>query len=143
MSAKRVVLGTDHAGFVLKEAIKAHLLAQQIDVVDVGTFNEDSVDYPAIIRRACAVVLEQAIPGIIFGGSGNGEAIAANKVRGIRAAVGYTTEIARLARAHNNANVLSLGGRFIDPVLACEMVDVFLATAFDGGRHEKRVNDLE
>jgi ribose 5-phosphate isomerase B len=140
---KRVVLGTDHGGYTLKEVIKAHLVDKGYDVIDQGTFSEESVDYPAIIRSACAVVLEQGIPGIIFGGSGNGEAIAANKVKGIRAAVGYSAEIARLARAHNNANVLSMGGRFIDPVLGCEMVDIFLATAFDGGRHERRVNDLE
>lgn len=140
---KRVVLGTDHGGFTLKEAVKAHLLQQGYDVIDQGTFSADSVDYPPIIRSACAVVLEQGIPGIIFGGSGNGEAIAANKVKGIRAAVGYSVEIARLARAHNNANVLSMGGRFIEPALGCEMVDVFLSTPFDGGRHERRVNDLE
>ncbi len=140
---KRVVLGTDHGGYTLKEAIKAHLLSQGYDVIDQGTFSEESVDYPAIIRSACAVVLEQGIPGFIFGGSGNGEAIAANKVKGIRAAVGYSVEIARLARAHNNANVLSMGGRFIDPKLGCDMADIFLATGFDGGRHERRVNDLE
>lgn len=139
----RVVLGSDHAGFPLKEHIKQHLIGQGIDVIDEGTFSEESVDYPAIMRQACAVVLQQDIPGIIFGGSGNGEAIAANKVRGIRAAVGYTVEIARLARAHNDANVLSLGARFIDPEMAADMVDVFLTTAFDAGRHTARVKDLE
>lgn len=139
----RVVLATDHAGFRLKEAVKEYLTHKGIDIVDIGTFSEESVDYPAIIRRGCAAVLEQQCPGIIFGGSGNGEAIAANKVRGIRAAVGYSTEIARLARAHNDANILSLGGRFVDPELAIEMVEIFLTTAFDGGRHERRVQDLE
>lgn len=138
-----VVLGADHAGFRLKEAIKKHLLAKGIDVIDEGTFSEEPVDYPAIMRKACAVVLQQKCPGIILGGSGNGEAMAANKVRGIRAAVGYSLETATLARAHNDANVLSLGARFIDESLALQMVDAFLATDFEGGRHVARVEDLE
>lgn len=139
----RVVLGSDHAGFALKEAIKAHLTEKGIDVIDEGTFSEEAIDYPAIIRKACAVVLNQHIPGIIFGGSGNGEAMAANKVPGIRAAVGYSTETALLARQHNDANVLSLGGRLTSPELAKELVDLFLSTEFEGGRHERRVKDLE
>lgn len=140
---KRVALASDHAGFRLKETIKQHLIDKGIDVIDVGTMSEESVDYPAIIRQGCAVVLEQQCPGIIFGGSGNGEAMAANKVRGIRAAVVYSKETATLARQHNNANVMSLGGRLIDPALAKECVDIFLATDFEGGRHVKRVEDLE
>lgn len=139
----RVVLGSDHAGFALKEAIKAHLTEKGIDVIDEGTFSEEAIDYPAIIRKACAVVLNQHIPGIIFGGSGNGEAMAANKVPGIRAAVGYSKETALLARQHNDANVLSLGGRLTSPELAKELVDLFLSTEFEGGRHERRVKDLE
>lgn len=143
MKPSRVAIGTDHAGYSLKEIVKKHLSSKGIDVVDVGTFSEEPVDYPAIMRKACAVVLEQKIPAIIFGGSGNGEAIAANKVRGIRAGVGYSAEIAKLARAHNDANVLSIGARFIDPELALEMVDVFLSTDFEGGRHAARIKDLE
>ncbi|MFH0770591.1 MAG: RpiB/LacA/LacB family sugar-phosphate isomerase [Candidatus Peregrinibacteria bacterium] len=143
MPQKRVVLASDHAGFPLKEKVKAHIMKQGADVIDVGTFEEESVDYPAIIRKGCAVVLEQGIPGIIFGGSGNGEAMAANKIRGIRAAVGFSEESARLARAHNDANVLSLGGRLVDHSIAIRMVDIFLSTPFDGGRHENRVRDLE
>jgi ribose 5-phosphate isomerase B len=139
----RVVLATDHAGFLLKEEIKKHLLAKGIDVIDEGTFSSEPVDYPAIIRRGCAVVLEQNIPGVIFGGSGIGESIAANKVRGIRAARCCTLEDARLCRQHNDANVLSLAGRMLDPALAKQMVDVFLTTDFEGGRHIPRVNDLE
>jgi ribose 5-phosphate isomerase B len=139
----RVALATDHAGYVLKEAVKAHLMKKGIDVVDVGTFSEEPLDYPAIIRKGCAVVLEQDCPGIIFGGSGNGEAMAANKVRGIRAAVGYSVEIARLARAHNDANVLSIGARFLSESDALQMVDVFLETEFEGGRHAVRVRDIE
>jgi ribose 5-phosphate isomerase B len=139
----RVVLGTDHAGYSLKEAVKKHLLEKGVDVIDEGTFSEDPVDYPAIIRKACSVVLEQEVPGIVFGGSGIGESIAANKVRGIRAARCTSLEDAKLCREHNDANVMSLGGRMLEPALACEMVDVFLTTEFEGGRHVARVNDLE
>jgi len=139
----RVVLASDHAGFTLKEAIKKHLSAQKIDVIDVGTFSEESVDYPAIIRKGCAAALEQHCFGIIFGGSGNGEAMAANKVRGIRAAVVYSDETAKLARQHNDANVMSMGGRLTKVSDAERFVDIFLATDFEGGRHERRVKDLE
>ena len=142
-SPPRVALATDHAGYALKEAVKRHLVAKGIDVVDVGTFSEEPVDYPGVIRKGCAVVLEQGIPGIIFGGSGNGEAMAANKVRCIRAAVFHSLETARLARAHNDANVMSMGGRVLGPALALEMVDVFLSTEFEGGRHARRIADLE
>ena len=140
---KRVVLATDHAGFTLKEAVKKHLIAQGIDVIDEGTFSEDPVDYPAIIRKGCAVVLEQSIPGIVFGGSGIGESIAANKVHGIRAARCCSKEDAKLCRAHNDANVMSLGGRVLKEKEALAMVDVFLATELEGGRHLKRIQDLE
>lgn len=142
-SVSRVVVGSDHAGFLLKESVKKHLQECGIDVVDVGTFSEDSVDYPPIMRAAAAVVLEQGIPGIIFGGSGNGEAMAANKVRGIRAAVCYSEETATLARSHNDANMMSLGGRLIDSDLANRLVDIFLETPFEGGRHQARVEDLD
>ncbi len=139
----KVVIAADHAGFALKEEVKKHLEGKGVEVMDMsGPFVEGN-DYPPIIRKGCEIVLKEGIPGIVFGGSGNGEAMAANKVRGIRAAVGYSEEIARLARAHNNANVLSLGARFITTKLAIAMVDVFLATAFEGGRHKKRVDDLE
>jgi len=141
--SKRVVLAADHAGFPLKEVIKQHLTAQGIDIIDVGTFSEDSVDYPAIIRKGCAAALEQQCPAVIFGGSGNGEAMAANKVQGIRAALVYSDETAKLARQHNDANVMSLGGRLTKPEDAKRFVDIFLSTNFEGGRHEKRVKDLE
>ncbi len=138
-----VVLATDHAGYVLKEAVKAHLESQDIDVIDVGTFSEESIDYPAIIREGCAAVLKNDCPGIIFGGSGNGEAMAANKVKGIRAALCYNDETARLARSHNDANVMSLGGRLTDTETALRLVDIFLATDFEGGRHQRRIDDLD
>jgi ribose 5-phosphate isomerase B len=143
MPPKHVALAADHAGFPLKEAVKAHLQSQGIEVTDVGTFSTDPVDYPKVIRAGCAVVLKEGIPGIVFGGSGNGEAIAANKVKGIRAALCYSEETARLARQHNDANVMSLGGRLLETPLALKMVDVFLSTPFEGGRHVARINDLE
>ena len=140
---KRVSLATDHAGYELKEIIKQHLADKGIDVIDSGVFSDEPTDYPAIIRKSCAVVLEQDCPGIIFGGSGNGEAMAANKVRGIRAALCYSAETAKLARAHNDANVMSLGGRMTDPELAKKLVGIFLTTEFEGGRHQKRIDDLD
>ncbi len=139
----RIVVASDHAGFPLKESVKKHVEEKGIAVTDVGTFSIDSVDYPAIIRAGCEVVLKDKIPGIVFGGSGNGEAMAANKMRGIRAAVCYSEETARLARSHNDANVMSLGGRFIDSALANRLVDIFLETEFEGGRHSARINDLD
>lgn len=139
----RVVLATDHAGFPLKEAVKEHLASKGIDIIDVGTFSDESVDYPKIVRKGCAVALEQECFAIVFGGSGNGEAMAANKVQGIRAALCYSEDSTRLAREHNNANVMSLGARLTEHDLALKLVDIFLTTDFEGGRHERRVNDLE
>ena len=139
----RVALATDHAGFSLKEVIKEFLASKGIDIVDVGTFSEKPVDYPEIIRKGCSVVLEQKCPGIVFGGSGNGEAIAANKVPGIRCALVYNTETAELARQHNDANVMSLGARLTGPEDAKRFVEIFLKTDFDKGRHKKRVKDIE
>lgn len=139
----KVILASDHAGFALKEIVKKHLASKGITVMDVKPIIEEEDDYPGIVREGCAKVLEQGSIGIVFGGSGNGEAIAANKVKGIRCAVCYNEETARLARAHNNANVMSLGGRLIDPELAKKLVDIFLNTAFEGGRHQRRVDDLE
>ena len=135
----RVVLGTDHAGFALKEVVKKHLISEKIDVIDCGCFSEDSCDYPPIMLHAASAVLEYACPGIILGGSGNGEAMVANKVSGIRCARCVSVWDAEMARKHNDANMMSLGGRVTPPDLACTMVDVFLSTAFEGGRHEKRI----
>lgn len=139
----KIVLAADHAGYPLKEDIKAYLTEQGVDVVDVGTFSEEAVDYPAIMRQGCAAVLEYDCFGIVFGGSGNGEAMAANKVPGIRCALVYSEDTARLARAHNNANVMSLGGRLTDAETAKQLVDIFLSTDFEGGRHQRRIDDLE
>lgn len=139
----RVALAADHAGFPLKEKVKAHLQAQGIECVDVGTFSNEAVDYPAIIRKGCEVVLSEGIPGFVFGGSGNGEAMAANKMKGIRAALCYSEETAKLARMHNDANVISMGARLTDIALALKMADIFLFTEFEGGRHVARINALE
>lgn len=138
----RVVLGTDHAGYVLKEAVKKHLLGNKIDVVDCGCFSEESCDYPPIMMQAAAAVKEHGCPGIIFGGSGNGEAMVANKVSGIRCARCVSLWDAEMGRKHNDANVMSLGGRVTEPALACEMVDLFLSTDFEGGRHQKRLEQF-
>jgi ribose 5-phosphate isomerase B len=139
---QRVVLGTDHAGYVLKEAVKKHLIAQGIDVVDCGTSSEAQVDYPPIMQQACAAVLEYGCPGIIFGGSGNGEAMVANKVHGIRCARCVSEWDAEMGRKHNDAQVMSLGGRVTPPDLACTMTDIFLTTDFEGGRHQKRLEQF-
>jgi ribose 5-phosphate isomerase B len=139
----RVVLASDHAGFPLKEKVKKHLEEKGIECMDVGTHSDASVDYPAIIRKGCELVVKEGVPGFIFGGSGNGEAMAANKMRGIRAALCYNEESTRLARSHNDANVMSMGARLTDHALALTLVDIFLSTTFEGGRHERRIRDLE
>jgi ribose 5-phosphate isomerase B len=138
-SAQRIILGTDHAGYVLKEAVKKHLLKQGMDVIDCGCFSEESCDYPPIMRKAAQAVLEYGCPGIIFGGSGNGEAMVANKVHGIRCARCVSLWDVEMARRHNDAQMMSMGGRVTEAPLACEMVDLFLKTPFDAGRHAKRL----
>jgi ribose 5-phosphate isomerase B len=143
----RIVLGADHAGYALKVDVASHLAGQGHDVVDLGTGSEDPVDYPpfcAAVGRA--VVAREADFGIVLGGSGQGEQIAANKVRGVRAALCLDLYTARLARRHNDANVLSLGGRILAGALACSIVDEFLAAEFEGGRHRRRldlITDIE
>lgn len=138
-----VVVAADHAGYPLKEYIKRHLEQSGVTVVDVGTYSEESVDYPPLMRAACTVVLRDGVPGLIFGGSGNGEAMAANKVPGIRAALVYSTETAQLARAHNDANIASFGARLTTQQDAQRYVDIFLSTPFEGGRHARRIADLD
>jgi len=140
----RIVLATDHAGFPLKEAIKEHLISKKVDVIDVGTFSEESVDYPEIIRKGCSVVLEESIPGLIFGGSGIGESMAANKVKGIRSARCTTVEDAEMSRRHNNANILCLASDVLGDELIRRIVCSWIETEFEGGgRHERRVRKIE
>lgn len=139
----RIALGSDHAGYILKTAVAKHLVDRGHDVLDLGTDSEESVDYPrfcAAVGRA--VVSGEADLGIVMGGSGQGEAIAANKVRGVRAALCLDEFTARLAREHNDANVLSLGGRIVAEFYARSIVDVFLTTEFEGGRHVARVQQI-
>jgi ribose 5-phosphate isomerase B len=139
----KISLGTDHAGFRYKEKVKALLTELGHEVKDFGTFNEESVDYPLFIRPAAeAVARGECDRGIVFGGSGNGEAMAANKVHGVRCALCWNEEVARLSRQHNDANVLSLGQRVIAEDLVDGIVRVWLETPFEGGRHQKRVEQL-
>ncbi|HEX2240252.1 MAG TPA: ribose 5-phosphate isomerase B [Actinomycetota bacterium] len=137
----RIALGADHAGYPLKIAVAKHLADLGHEVLDLGTDSESAVDYPpfcAAVGRA--VVAGEADFGIVLGGSGQGEAIAANKVHGVRAALCLDEFTARLARQHNNANVLALGARIVAETFARSIVDVFLGTEFEGGRHERRLD---
>jgi ribose 5-phosphate isomerase B len=139
----RIALGADHAGFPLKTAVAKHLLDAGHDVIDLGTDSEEPVDYPAFCAAVGrAVVRDEADLGIVMGGSGQGEAIAANKVHGVRAALCHDEWTARFARSHNDANVLSLGGRILGETLALAIVDEFLATTFEGDRHVRRLDQI-
>jgi ribose 5-phosphate isomerase B len=139
----KISLGSDHAGFRYKEKIKELLTSLGHEAKDFGTFSEDPVDYPLFIRPAAeAVASGECERGIVLGGSGNGEAMAANKVRGVRCALCWSEESARLSRQHNDANVLSMGERLIPEDLALKIVRIWLETGFDGGRHERRVEML-
>jgi ribose 5-phosphate isomerase B len=140
----RIALASDHAGYRYKTVLAEHLSAIGHDVVDFGTHSEDSVDYPDFIRPAAeAVARGECERGIVLGGSGNGEAIAANRVRGIRCAVCWNEETARLARAHNDANMISLGQRMLTEQEALAIVDIWLKTEFEGGRHVRRIQKLD
>ena len=139
----RIALGADHAGYPLKTAVAKYLVDEGHDVMDLGTDSEESVDYPAFCAGVGrAVVAGDADIGIVMGGSGQGEQIAANKVRGVRAALCHDEFTARFARLHNDANVLSLGGRLLGETLALAIVDVFLKTDFEGGRHVRRLEQI-
>ncbi|MHC4131743.1 MAG: ribose 5-phosphate isomerase B [Planctomycetota bacterium] len=140
----KIAIGSDHAGYIYKESIKKHLLAQGHEVEDFGTDSEQRCDYPDFIRPAAEAVAEgRCERGIVLGGSGNGEAIVANKVEGIRCALCWDLKSAELSRRHNDANVLSLGARLISLELILEMVDLWLEEPFDGGRHERRIEKIE
>lgn len=137
----RVYLGSDHAGFELKARLVHHLREGGHDPVDCGpdAYRPDD-DYPPLVLRAAArTAADPASRGVVLGGSGNGEAIAANKVRGIRCALAWNEETARLAREHNDAQVVSIGARLHSVEDALQLVDIFLATAFSGGRHVERL----
>ena len=139
----RIAIGADHAGFLLKEHLKDTLQRLGHGVDDHGTTSEAPVDYPPIcIAVARSVADGRADRGVVLGGSGQGEQIAANKVRGVRAALCYDLYTARLSREHNDANVLSMGGRIVAFGLADEIVKLWLATMFEGGRHQRRLDQI-
>jgi ribose 5-phosphate isomerase B len=139
----RIAIGADHAGFLLKEHLKATLEQLGHGVHDHGTTSEAPVDYPPICLAVAAAVADgRADRGIVLGGSGQGEQIAANKVRGVRAALCNDLYTARLSREHNDANVLSMGGRIVAFGLADEILGVWLATPFAGGRHQRRIDQI-
>ncbi|WP_091741020.1 ribose 5-phosphate isomerase B [Phenylobacterium immobile] len=140
----KIAIGADHAGYAYKQRIIAHLRAAGHAVTDFGTHAEASVDYPRFIRPVAeAVARGDHDRGIVLGGSGNGEAMAANRVKGVRCGLCWNTESARLTRLRNDANVLSLGQRMMTVEMALEIVDVFLATDFEGGRHVARIAQLD
>jgi len=140
----KIALGSDHAGFQYKERIKEFLRTLGHDVTDFGTDSEEPVDYPLFCRPvALAVARGEVDRGVVLGGSGNGEAMTANRVKGVRCALCWNTESARLGRVHNDANVISLGQRMMSEVEALEIVRVWLNTEFEGGRHIRRIQMLD
>jgi ribose 5-phosphate isomerase B len=140
----KIAIGSDHAGYKYKESIKQLLTGLGHEVDDFGTDSEEPVDYPLFIRPvALAVAQGEADRGVVLGGSGNGEAMAANRVKGVRCALCWNIESARLGRQHNDANVLSLGQRMITEEAAFEIVRTWLDTPFDGGRHLRRIQMLD
>lgn len=143
LGVMKIAIGSDHAGFGLKQTLVEHLKDKGHAVLDLGTNSEDSVDYPpfcaAVARK---VVSGEAEFGVVLGGSGQGEQISANKVHGARAALCNDLYTARMAREHNDANVLSMGARIVAPHLAFEILDIFVETAFEGGRHQGRLEQI-
>ncbi|MGN1117809.1 MAG: ribose 5-phosphate isomerase B [Acutalibacteraceae bacterium] len=138
-----IALGADHGGYELKEAIKKHLDEKGIEYKDFGTYTPESVDYAAIAQRAClSVTSGECEKAILCCGTGIGISMAANKVKGIRAACCSDYFSAKLTRLHNDANALCMGGRVVGIGLALELVDVFLETAFEGGRHQRRIDQI-
>jgi ribose 5-phosphate isomerase B len=140
----RIAVASDHAGFKYKTAIAAHLKQLGHEVVDFGTHSEEPVDYPDFIRPAAeAVARGKCERGVVLGGSGNGEAMAANRVKGVRCALCWNETTARLSRQHNDSNVISLGERLITEDQALAIVDIWLTTEFEGGRHLARIRKLD
>ncbi len=140
----KIAIGSDHAGYNYKETIKAHLLSAGHEVKDFGPESNASCDYPTMIRPVAQAVADgQVDRGIVLGGSGNGEAIVANRVAGVRCGLCWDLRSARLNRQHNDGNVLSLGQRMISIEAALEIVDLWLATEFEGGRHQRRIDLID
>jgi len=140
----KIAIASDHAGFDYKETIKRHLVAGGYDVVDFGADSAESCDYPDIVRPAAQAVADgQCQRGIVLGGSGNGEAIVSNRIPGIRATVCWDLDSARFARLHNDSNVLSLGQRMIPPEKLLQIVEMWLTTEFERGRHKRRIDKID
>ena len=143
MNIQKIAIGCDHGGFAYKDAVIKLLTNQGIEVYDFGTDSSDSVDYPDFVHPVAENVENENVDlGIVLCGSGNGAAMTANKHQGIRAGLCWTEELAALARKHNNANILSIPARFVSEELALGMVSTFIATDFEGGRHERRVGKM-
>ena len=140
----KIAIASDHAGFEYKSAITDHLKKRGYEVIDFGTDSDKSVDYPVYAKKLCSAILSgQCEKGVLLCGTGIGMSMAANRFNGIRAALCPIPEYAKLAREHNNANVLCLGSRFIDINTTLKILDVFLDSEFQGGRHENRVNQID
>ena len=143
MDRNIIPIGADHAGFLLKEVIVAHLKSTGYEVIDFGCFSDSSIDYPDYAHPVAELVEKNiGIIGVLICGSGNGINMTANKHQGVRSALCWKKEIAELARQHNNANIITLPARFITEKEAIEMVEVFLSTQFEGGRHQNRINKI-
>jgi len=140
---KKIAIGSDHAGYPLKEELKKYLKAKGYEVKDVGCYSEDSCNYPEFAFKVCQEVLSNSCLGILVCGSGIGMSISANRIKGIRAALCFNEYMAKMSRRHNNANILCLGARVIGSDLAISIVDSFLREEFEGGRHLKRINLIE
>ena len=140
---KKVCIASDHGGFILKETIKDYLISQNISIFDLGPFNNKTVDYPDYAKKlANRMKAKKSDIGILVCGSGTGMAISANKIKTIRAAVCYNTKSTRLSRQHNNANIIALGARLTKKSLSLKLVEIFLKTKFEGGRHLRRVKKI-
>lgn len=140
----KIALASDHAGFAYKSQIKAHLESMGHEVVDFGTDSAESCDYPDFVHpAAAAVAIGDCERGIVLGGSGNGEAITANRHAGVRCALCWNLESAKLGRSHNDANMISLGERMMDLEMALRIVDAFLSEPFEGGRHQARIRKID
>jgi len=139
----KIAIGSDHAGFELKQIIVEHLSSRNVDFVDFGTNSLDSVDYPDFAKRvADEVSNKDLVMGILVCGSGQGMAMTANRYKDVRAAICHNSDVAKVTREHNDANILCLGSRFIEEAEALKCVDVFLSTDFEGERHLKRINKI-
>ena len=141
---KKIAVASDHGGYLLKEKVKKRLMDRGFEMIDLGTDSEESVDYP-VYGKACgeAVTSGKADLGVVVCGTGIGISIAANKVKGVRCGLCTSVEMAHLTKQHNNANILALGGRTTEPELALKIVDEWLDTEFEGGRHQRRVDMLD